>query len=197
MQGLWQDLRVGFRLIEKTPTVAVVVVITLALGVCMNGVIFSIVNGILLRPLQVKSPQELVVLAIDEKNTPLGSLGFSYPEFAEFRDQSRSVCDVFGQALAGFVTLDDGNRTDQAGISAVSSNYFSALQVKPVLGRLILPGEGETQGEEPVLVLGNRYWKSRFAGDRNIVGRKVRIDGEPVTIIGVVPAGGFLLLLAS
>jgi predicted permease len=187
MQGLWQDLRVGLRLVVKTPTVAIVVTITLALGVCMNSVIFSAVNGILLRPLQVPNPQELVVLAIDEKNTPLGSLGFSYPEFVEVRDQSDSACDVFGQALAGFVSLDDGNRSERAGIAAVSSNYFSGLQLKPALGRLILPGEGETAGEEPVMVLGNRYWKSRFAGDRNIVGKKVRIDGELVTVVGVVP----------
>jgi predicted permease len=181
------DSRYGLRMLRKNPGFTAVVVLTLALGIGASTSIFSMVNGVLLRPLPAPSPEQLAVLAIEEKGSPIGALGFSYPQFSEFRKQAGTLCDVFGLALAGPASLTANDRTDQMALTAVASNYFSGLGVKPTIGRLILPDEGETPGEEAVLVLGHSYWRSRFGGDPAIAGKKVRIDGIPVTIIGVLP----------
>lgn len=187
MEILWQDIRYGTRMMRKNPGFTAVVVLTLALGIGASTSIFSMVNGVLLRPLPAPSPEQLAVLAIEEKDSPIGALGFSYPQFSEFRKQAATLCDVFGLALAGPASLTANDRTDQIALTAVASNYFSGLGMKPAIGRLILPGEGETPGEEAVLMLGHSYWQSRFGGDPGIVGKKVRIDGISVTIIGVLP----------
>jgi predicted permease len=188
METLLQDIRYALRALRKSPELATIVAITIAIGVGANTAMFSFVNGFLIRPLPVPSPGQLVALAIQEKNTPLGALGFSYPEFVAFRQQATASCEVFGQALArGSLGLTADGRTDRVSMTAVTRNYFSGLGVKPVLGRLILPGEGEAPGEQPVMVLGYSFWQKRFGGDPSVIGKQVRIDGKPVEIIGVVP----------
>jgi putative ABC transport system permease protein len=178
MEALVQDIRYGLMALRKSPGLTAIVVITMALGVGLNTVIFSLVNGFLIRPLPVPSPNQLVALAIGEKNSPLGALGFSYPEFAAFRQQTQDSCDVFGQALIGPLELTADGRADQVSMVGVTGNFFSGLGVKPALGRLILPNEGETPGEQGVLVLGHSYWQKRFGGDPRIVGKQVRISGQ-------------------
>jgi predicted permease len=187
MAILLQDIRYGFRALRKSPALTAIVAITIALGVGANTAMFSLVNGFLIRPLPVPSPEQLTVLAIQEKNSPLGALGFSYPEFVAFRQQAQTRCNVFGQAYAGPLELTAEGHTDQVSMVGVTSNYFSSLEVQPALGRLILPTEGETPGEQTLVVLGHSYWQRKFGGDPNIVGRQVRINGKPAEIIGVVP----------
>jgi|ERR1700728_3541943 predicted permease len=188
METVLQDIRYGLRALWKTPALAAIVAITIAIGLGANTAIFSLVNGFLIRPLPVPSPQQLAALAIQEKNAPLGVQGFSYPEFVAFRQQAAASCEVFGQALArGSLELTADGRADRVAITAVSKNYFSALGVNPTLGRLILPNEGEAPGERPVLVLGYSFWQKRFDGDSSVIGKQVRIDGKPVEIVGVVP----------
>jgi predicted permease len=187
MNGLFQDFRYALRQLRKNPGITAVVVITLALGIGANTAVFSLINGFLIRPLPVPSPGQLVALAIEEKNSPLGALGFSYPEFAAFRQQAGDSCEVFGQALAGSPGLTVDGRTDRVSMTAVTSNYFSGLGVTPALGRLILPSEGERPGEPAVIVLGYSFWLKRFGGDPGVIGKQVRVDGKPVEIIGVVP----------
>jgi predicted permease len=188
MQSLLQDIRYGVRALRKSPALTAVIAITIALGVGANTAMFSFVNGFLIRPLPVPSPNQLVALAIQEKNTPLGARGFSYPEFVVFRQQAAAWCEVFGQALArGALGFSADGRTDRVSITGVSKNYFSGLGVEPALGRFILPGEGEAPGERPVMVLGYSFWQKRFAGDPSVIGKQVRIDGKPVEIVGVVP----------
>ncbi|MGA7446191.1 MAG: ABC transporter permease [Terriglobales bacterium] len=187
MNGLFQDVRYALRQLRKNPGITAVVVITLALGIGANTAVFSLINGFLIRPLPVPSPGQLVALAIEEKNSPLGALGFSYPEFSAFRQQAGDSCEVFGQALAGSPGLTADGRTDRVSMTAVTSNYFSGLGVKPPLGRLIVPSEGEQPGEPAVIVLGYSFWLKRFGGDPSVIGKQVRVDGKPVEIIGVVP----------
>jgi putative ABC transport system permease protein len=188
MAILLQDIRYALRTLAKSPALTVIVAITIALGVGANTAMFSLVNGFLIRPLPVPSPDQLTVLAIREKNSPLGALGFSYPEFAAFRREAAGSADVFGQALPrGFLGFSADGRTDRVSITAVSSNYFSGLGVTPGLGRLILPSDGESPGEQPVVVLGYNFWQKRFGGDPRVIGKQVRIDGKLVEIIGVVP----------
>jgi putative ABC transport system permease protein len=186
LETLVQDIRYGLRMLRKSPGVTVVVVIALALGVGANTAIFSIVNGFLLRPLPVPSPEQITVLAIQQKDAPVGSGGFSYPEFVDFRRQAVAFSDVFGLALS-LVQFTADDRSDQCFANYVSGNFFSSLGVKPAWGRLILPSEGEVPGQPSLAVLGYSYWKRRFDGNPNVVGREVRVNGQSAMIIGVAP----------
>jgi macrolide transport system ATP-binding/permease protein len=183
---LIQDVRYGFRMLGKTPGVTAVVVTALGLGVGANVAIFSIVNGFLLRPLPVPAPDQITILAIQEENAPLGSSGFSYPQFADFRGQPETFSDVFGLVLSSVQVSSDG-RSEQSFANYVSGNFFGALGLNPARGRLILPSEGEALGQPIVAVLDYLCWQRRFRGDPDAVGRQIRINGKSATIIGVAP----------
>lgn len=186
VEGLVRDVRYGLRMLRKSPGVTAVVVIALALGVGANTAIFSVVNGFLLRPLPVSSPEQITVLAIQQKNMGLGSGGFSYPEFLDFRRQGAAFGEIFGVVLSQVqFTVDD--RSDQCFANYVSGNFFSALGVKPAWGRLLLPSDGEASGSASMAVLDYAYWQKRFHGDPSAVGRQVRINGQSFTILGVTP----------
>jgi predicted permease len=186
VDNLRQDVRYAFRTFVTAPSFAIITALTLAFGMGANTAIFSLVNGFLLRPLPVPHPEQLNVLAVDQQDAPLGAIGLSYPQLIEFRKQAEPYGDVFAQAL-GFMGLSADGRTDQLSLSVVTQNFFSGLEVNPALGRLVLPTEGEQSGEPSVLVLGYAYWQKRFGGDPSVVGKQVRLQGKPVTIIGVVP----------
>jgi predicted permease len=186
MKTLLQDLRYGWRMLSKTPVATLIIVLTLALGIGANTFIFSLINGYLLRPLAVPRPQQIAVLAARKAGDSPFLFNFSYPDFVDFRKQSASFADVFAyqMSLAG---LSADNKADQFFLSYVTGNYFSALGIKPLLGRLVLPGEEDQPGEQPVLVLGYSYWQKRFGGDPRVIGKQVRVNGKSATIIGVVP----------
>jgi predicted permease len=186
LENLFQDLRFAARMLRKNPGVTTVIVLTLALGVGANTAIFGLVNGVLLQRLPVPASEQMAALAIQGGGYPLGALGFSYPQFVEFREQTAPFCEVFGQSLGRPNFTADGH-SDTLSVSGVSSNYFSALGLKPSLGRLILPGEGEKPGEPAMLVLGYSFWQKRFGGDPGVTGKEVRVGGKPATIIGVAP----------
>ena len=171
----------------KTPALTAVVAITLALGIGANTLIFSFVNGFLLRPMPVPHPEQIAVLAAEpEGQFPIAVYSFSYPDFVDFRKQAGSFADLVGYILA-LPGLSADGRADQVLASFVTGNYFSVLGVKPALGRLIAGSEENQPGEQPVLVLGYSYWQKRFGGDPGVIGKQVRVNGKQATIIGVVP----------
>ncbi len=186
LETLLQDVRFGLRMIAKSPGVTFVIVVTLALGIGANTAIFGIVNGFLLRPLPVLDPEQITVLAIQQKDAPVGSSGFAYPEFVDFRQQAETFSDVFAIVLSN-VQLAFKGQSEQCFANYVSKGFFTALGVKPAAGRLFLPNEGETPGEPPIAVLGYSYWQKRFHGDAGVVGRQIEINGKAATIVGVVP----------
>ena len=187
MHSFLQDLRYGFRTMRKSPGFTAIAVITLALGMAANTSMFSIVNGIILRPLPVPNPSQIVVLTADEKDNPLAGR-FSYADFVDYRAQSESFAEPFAYRLTlGGLSAD--NHAESIVISQVTNNYFSALGVKPALGRLIFPTEGQQLGADPIMVLGYSYWQKRFGGDPNIIDKQVQIDGRSMTIVGVTPKG--------
>jgi predicted permease len=189
MGTLLQDLRFAFRQLGRAPSFAVTAVLTLALGIGANTAIFSLVNSLLLRPLPVPNAQQIVTLAPRENNGPLQQ-AFSWPEYKEIRAQSQqSFGDVFAYALSldGFAT--QGHQPQRILTSYVSGNFFDGLGLKPAVGRLFLPSEGEVIGHDPIIVLGYDYWQEKFNGDPNVIGRPVTVDGHPLTIIGVAPKG--------
>jgi predicted permease len=181
-----QDLRLAARMLRRNLGVTAVVVLTLALGVGANTALFGLVNGLLIQRLPVPHAEQLAALVIQTNDSPLGALGFSYPQFVEFRQQAAPACEVFGQAL-GRLNFTADAHTDLIAISGVTSNYFSALGINPGLGRLVLPAEAEHPGEPATIVLGYSFWQRRFGGDPGVIGKQVRLDGRPATIVGVAP----------
>ena len=186
MGALAQDIRYGWRMLAKAPGLTAVVGITLALGIGANTLIFSFVNGFLLRPMPVPHPEQIAVLAASQKADLTLAYSFSYLEFVDFRKQAGSFAELFGYTI-GLRGLSADNRADQILACFVTGNYFSALGVKPALGRLIRPDEENQPGEQRVLVLGYSYWQKRFAGNPDAVGKQVRLDGHSASIIGVLP----------
>jgi len=168
-----------------------IVALTMALGVGVNTAIFSLVNC-LHRPLPVRDAGRLVVLATRHQTAAAGAEGmeyrFTYPAFSDFRGQARSFSDLlafkFGQG-----GISDGHKPQEFFFSYVTGNYFSALGIRPAAGRLFVPGEGEAPDTGLELVLGYAYWQKRFGGDPAAIGRQVRINGAPATIIGVAERG--------
>jgi predicted permease len=186
LETLTQDVRFGVRMLAKSPGLTFVIVVTLALGIGANTAIFGIVNGFLLRPLPVREPEQIVVLAVQQKDAPVGSSGFAYPEFVDFRAQAKTFSEVFAIVLSN-VQLASKGESEQCFANYVSKAFFTALGVTPAAGRLFLPNEGETPGEPLNVVLGYSYWQKRFHGDASTVGQQVEINGRAATIIGVVP----------
>jgi len=184
IENFFQDVLYGLRMLAKNAGFTTIAIVTLALGIGVNTAIFSVLNGWLLRPLPVRAPEQIMVLGSQGP----GSSNFSYPALEDFRRQATEFSDLFAYANAGAGLSFNGNASEFA-YSAVTGNYFSALGLKPALGRLFVPGEGEKPGEEGLLVLGYSFWQKRFGGDPGIVGKQVRLNGNPVTVSGVTPEG--------
>ena len=186
MDALIRDLRFAVRALVRAPGFTIVAVLTFALGIGANIAIFSVVNAFLFRPLPVRAPEQITVLAIQQKGAPIGSGGFSYPELENFRRQSAAFSDIFGMVISP-VQLADGDRTEPCFGNYVTSNFFSSLGVQPAVGRLLPPSERETLSGPLFVVLGYGYWQRRFHGDPSVIDRQVRIGAKSATIVGVAP----------
>ncbi len=188
MTTFWQDVRYAFRMLAKSPMLTVIVVLTLALGIGANTAIFGLVNGILLRPLPVRSPEQIMVLAGQVQGDTLGIFALSYSQLVDLRKQSDAFSDVFASQV-NLGGLSYAGKANQFVYGYVTGNYFSGLGVQPALGRLFLPSEGEAGTRDPYIVLGYDFWQKRFGGDPAVVGKQALIDGQEATIIGVTPKG--------
>jgi macrolide transport system ATP-binding/permease protein len=186
VNNFMQDLRYAARMLAKTPGFTAVAILTLALGIGANTAIFSMVNSFLLRPLPVKDSEQITALAFQQKKGALQT-SFSIPELHDIqRDAGAAFSGVFGfEFAAGGITTN--GKTQPIVVNYVTGDYFTALGLKPELGRFIEPSEGDPATVNPVLVLGYNYWKTRLGADPNIVGKTVSYNGHPATIIGVVP----------
>jgi putative ABC transport system permease protein len=184
---LKQDIHFAIRQLLKNPSFAIVAVLTLALGIGTNTAIFSVVNG-WLRPLPVKDPNQLMVLAAQQKGDTLGIYYFSYPDLVDFRKQIDTFSDLFGYQI-GLGGFSVSGKAEPLVFSYVTGNYFSALGIQPAAGRLLLPDEGEQPGSTPMVVLGYSYWQKRFGGDSGVIGKQVRVDGNAAVVVGVAPKG--------
>jgi predicted permease len=185
METLWQDIRFGCRQFSRHPGFTAAAILTLALGIGANAAIFSVGNVFIFRPLPVKDADRLVVVAVQYRaDADPGPL--SYPDYADYRAQADVFTDMtfYELALGG---LGHRGEADRIILSYVPSNFFSMLGVHAAIGRVIAPGEGDAPTSGPVVVLGHGYWVRRFAADPNVIGTSVTLDGQPVTVIGVVP----------
>jgi putative ABC transport system permease protein len=185
LETFWQDLRYGIRMLAKNPGFTVVAVLTLALGIGANTAIFSIANVFMFRPLPVKDAERLTVVAVQSKGHTDPS-PVSYLDYQEYREGTTAVfAGMTGYAMS-IIGLSYQGHADRLLVSYVPSNFFAMLGIRPALGRLINPGEGDAPKTGPVVVLGHSYWEKRFGGDPDVIGRTVALDGTAVTVIGVV-----------
>jgi predicted permease len=188
MENLRTDLRYGVRMLFRTPTLSSVSILTIGLGIGLVTFTFSAVYGSVLRPMPVRDPERLVVVEGLEPES--GNWGMYWPmaDYVEFRDQS-TVFESLAAGYAGTVNVaaDDGppQRFDGAFMTA---NGLDILGVSPHLGRTFRPGEDRPEAEGTV-VLGYDVWRNRFGADEDIIGRRVRANGESMTVIGVMPPG--------
>ncbi len=182
-----QDVKFALRGFARNPWFTAAVVLTLGLGIGANSAIFSVVNGVILRPLPVRDADRLTVLAAYRGSGGIpGRL--SRLDMEDYRSQADVFEDVAGYAM-DFGSLAADNSAERVFLAYVSGNFFGMLGLQPAAGRLIQAGEGTVAGADPVLVLSHSYWTKRFSADPSVVGKAVRLNGRPFTIVGVAPEG--------
>jgi len=181
---LVQDMRYAVRTLRKSPGFTAVALFTLALGIGANTAIFSVVYGVLLRALPFREPSRLVVL--NETTPRVGTVSVSYPNFLDWRAQSRTLPEMAAVYGLSF-NLAGTSRPENIHGLAVSSSFFSMTGVRPVLGRVFNASE-EKAGTAPVLLLSYRLWQSHFGADPNMLGRVVTLDTRAFTVVGVLPS---------
>jgi len=185
MKTLSHDLRYGFRVLAKNPSVSAIAVLTLALGIGANTAIFSVVSAVLLNPLPYQQPDRLVSLW---ENVPEhGQWRVAPANFLDWKKQNTVFEDVvaFGSST---MTLTRDGEPEQVNGTAVTPGYFNVVGVHPVLGREFAADEYQL-GKDRVVILGYGLWQRRYGGDGNIVNRTVTLDANSYTVIGVMPAG--------
>jgi putative ABC transport system permease protein len=187
MGTLKQDIRYGFRILRKSRSFTAVAVITLALAIGANTAIFSVLYPALLRPLPYKQPDQLVILGENRPQVPCCSYTSSYPDYLDWKRTARSFASLAAFADDSFVLTGNGDpKTIYSAM--VTPDFFSTLGVKPLLGRDFVAGEDMHEGSAPaVALLRYDFWRSDFAGDPHIIGRTLRLDNKPVTVVGVLP----------
>lgn len=199
MDTLFQDIRYAVRTLAKSPAFTIVAVLTLALGIGANTAIFTLINSILLKTLPLPDVSNLVIVG-DPVTVHSRSQGtpvlryYSYPLYREFRDNNTVFSEIFasGDLRRIEMTLAEGANHSAPEITRgriVTGGYFSVLGVNAILGRTITPEDDKTPGSSPVAVISYRFWTRRFSQDPGVVGKTVRLNGYPFTIVGVTPAG--------
>jgi predicted permease len=184
MQMPWQNLRYAVRGLRKNPGFTIVAVLSLALGIGANTAIFTLINALLLRDLPVRQPERLVKLSAIR---PDGKVPFSYPMFREVERGQRVFTGLIGWGTGGMSNVEVNGILSQNHVLTVTGNSYSELGVAPLLGRLLIP-EDSTPGSgttSQVAVIGYEFWQHRFGGARDVVGKQIRVEGQPFTIIGV------------
>jgi predicted permease len=182
MISWFQDLRYVLRQLRKSPGFAIAAVLTLAMAIGANAVVFSVMNGLILRPLNVPQAQSLygIERASDKDMTQ------SYPDYVDLRERNRSFDDLTAYSVTQ-VSLDTGENPSLIWGVEASGNYFDALRIQPYLGRFFHDYDEHGPNSAPYVVLSYAYWHSHFHDDRGVVGRTVQVNKHPLTILGVAP----------
>jgi predicted permease len=177
-----QDVRFALRILRKSPGFTIAAVLTLALAIGANSVVFGVLNALILRPLNVPHAETLYELQHGNE----ASSYQSYPDYLDLRDRNHSIEDLAGFTVSD-ASLDTGGDPSRVWMEETSANYFDALQLKPYLGRVYDSADDHGPNSAPYIVLSYAYWQDNFQSDRGVVGRVVRLNKHPYTIIGVAP----------
>jgi predicted permease len=180
-----QDIRYAIRGLRKAPGFTLVALLTLALGIGVNSSIFSVVNAILFRPLPVERPNELVDI-YGHQSTSSAHETHSYPNYVSYRGQTSTLSDLIGYSNF-FAHLSINGSSDLVVGELVTDNYFKALGVRPAVGRTFTADEASAPGAAALAVISDRFWKTKLAGARDVVGKTFKLNGISYTIVGVAP----------
>lgn len=199
LTSIWNDLRYALRQLRKSPGFALTAVFTLALGIGVNAAVFTVFSKVLLHTMPVQKPGQLVLLE-EHSKYETGSLSteggdfhlyFSYPAYKYISDNNR-VLDGLAADVPASANLVSAKEADRVNIHLVTGNYFSVMGLRPVLGRLLMPADDVLHAGNPVAVMGEEFWKSKFGGDPAILNQVVKINGTLFTIVGIVRHNGLL-----
>ena len=182
IQGFAQDMRLSLRTLRKSPGFLVATVLTLALAIGANAVVFSVLNAFILKPLNVPNPENLYGIWRNADAT----MYESYPDYIDMRDRNRSFDELIAYTVSE-AGLDTGDNPSHVWLMESSGNYFDALGLQPYLGRVFHASDEHGPSSAPYAVLTYAYWQSHFQSDRSIVGRVVRLNKHPYTIVGIGP----------
>src|SRR5262245_19645145 len=190
MHALQRDFKHAIRRLRRSPGFALIVVLTLGLGVGANAAIFSLMDQVLIRPLPVRQPSELVLLDGPGafQGRTFNEMTFSYPMYKDFRDRN----EVFSGVLARFptqMTVVWKGQPERVDGELISGNYFEILGVTPAVGRVFNAADDRTPGAHPVAILSHGYWLRRFGGDPSVINQTLVVNGHPMTIVGVTQPG--------
>jgi hypothetical protein len=185
VENLLKDVRYALRLLWKSPVFTLAAVVSIALGIGVDTTIFSLVNAVLLRPLPVTRPGELVEIYTSSDNEDLPYATSSYPDYLDFARENAVFTGLAGHSLMFAPVTRDGRSEVVIG-EIVTANDFDVLGVGAVAGRTFAPGE-DRPGAKPVAVLGYGFWQRAYGGDPSAVGRSIRLRGLDYTIVGIAP----------
>ena len=185
MSTFLQDLRYGLRTLAKSPSFTAVAVATLALGIGVNAAIFSVAHAVLLRRLPYPDPDRLVVIAEHQKIS--GDMGVAWPDFLDIRERLRTMGPL-ALYRANEVTVSGDREPQLLRVGEVSAEFFTLLGVRPALGRVFAAAE-DRAGAPSSVVLSDELWRTRYGADPKVIGRIVRLDSVPHTVVGVLPRG--------
>jgi putative ABC transport system permease protein len=186
METFWQDIRYGVRMLVKAPSVSIVATIALALGIGANTAIFSVVNGVLLRPLPFANPEQLMMVWENDVGHGLGRGSASYPNFADWRDQNHVFERLASYHKENFILTGRGESTRLTG-SVINADLLPLLGVTPALGRGFRPEEDQPGETGQVVLLSQDLFQQRFNADPKVLNQSLTLDGRNYTIIGVMP----------
>jgi predicted permease len=181
VETLVQDLRFGWRMMRRNPGFTVVTVVTLAVGIAANAVVFSVLNALVLRPIDLPEAQNLYLVEYGKQHFEQ-----SYPDYVDVRDRSRGFEGVIAFRITA-AGLDNGHGATEAWLYEASGNYFDVLRIRPYLGRFFHTSDEHGPDSAPYVVLSYAYWQSHYQGDPGVVGRTVQLNKSPFTVIGVAP----------
>ena len=185
LETLWQDLRFGVRMLLKKPGFTLIALITLSLGIGANTAIFSVLYGVLLKPLPYPDPNLIVRVWQAAPAAGFAQLGFSEAQLMRLRAGNQSFQQIGGYALRS-ADLTDQNETQRIAVASVTAGVFESLGIQPALGRAVRR-EDEAPGSQRVAVLSYEMWRRQYSGDANILGQTIRLNDNPVTVVGVMP----------
>jgi predicted permease len=192
LETLAQDVRYGLRTLRKSPGFTVVAVLTLSLGIGANTAIFSVVNGVLLKPLSYPHPDRLVAIA--ESSPPFDAGSISYPDFVDWTKMNHTF-DALAAYRHGDFTLTGAGDAQHLKVTEVSASFFPLLGIRPVIGRDFAPDD-DTVAAAPTLMLSEQLWRAKFGASPEIIGKSLNLDGRAYTVVGVVP-GNFYFCCES
>jgi predicted permease len=180
MDAVLRDMRYALRGLRRSRGYTVAAVLTLALGIGANTVVFSFLHALILRPLPIARPESVFFVQ------STSSFTLSFPNYRDLRDRNRTLSAIAGYRLA-WMAIDSGTGAEPAWGELATGNYFDLLGLRPAVGRFFGPREDLVSGASPYVVLGYDYWQRQFSGNPNVVGQTVRINGLPSTVLGVAP----------